>query len=62
MLTQYDILLKNTETINCSGYGWLKAALSSVRYDDIDKIYKNISKYHSIELPLERFEKYTKKD
>lgn len=62
MLTQYDIVLKDTEVINCSGYGWLKSALSSIRYDDIYKIYKNVSKNNSVELPLERFEKYAKKD
>ena len=42
MLTQYDIVLKDTEVINCSGYGWLKSALSSICYDDIYKIYKYV--------------------
>ncbi len=62
MLTQYYIMLKSTEIINCSGFAWLKAELCEIRYDDIDHIFKHISKYNAVKLPLERFKKYTKKD
>lgn len=62
MLTQYYIMLKSTEFINCSGYNWLKCELNELRYDDIEKICKHTSKYRAVELPLDRFKKYTKKD